>query len=256
MSQWGNSSSSSQTASNGWSAVGGQTYGVYVPRQDPCGSSSGSAVSMALGLVTGTVGVETVGSITCAAIRSNMVSIKTTAGLVARDNVVVTKLRGSVGPITRIVKGAAMMLSVMAGPSPDDPASLKTPFSKILDYTKSCKIDGLVNSRLGVPRNNADNPFAAIMSLTPVMKTFDRILDTMRSLAATIIDNGNYTAYAQVNADNAPQQIVGPAEYSYDMESYFRSLIVNPREILTMEDLIGCTKKLPEEDYPSRDVAN
>jgi amidase len=58
MSEWGNSRSSAQTASNGWSAWGGQTYGVYHVEQDPCGSSSGSAVSMALGPAAAAVGVE------------------------------------------------------------------------------------------------------------------------------------------------------------------------------------------------------
>lgn len=58
LSQWGNGRSSGETTSNGWSAVGGQTYGVYVHDQDPCGSSSGCAVSTALGLAAGAVGVE------------------------------------------------------------------------------------------------------------------------------------------------------------------------------------------------------
>lgn len=58
MSEWGNGRSSSKTASNGWSAVGNQTYGIYHLQQDPCGSSSGSAVAVALGLAAGAVGVE------------------------------------------------------------------------------------------------------------------------------------------------------------------------------------------------------
>lgn len=57
-SEWGSSRSSGQTASNGWSAVGGQTCGVYYREQDPCGSSSGSGVAVALGLAAGAVEVE------------------------------------------------------------------------------------------------------------------------------------------------------------------------------------------------------
>ncbi|KAK0702721.1 amidase signature domain-containing protein [Lasiosphaeris hirsuta] len=178
---------------------------------------------MALGLAAGTVGVETVGSITCPAMRSNLVSIKTTAGLVAHDNIVVTKLRGSVGPITRT--------------SPDDPASVQIPFQTVPDYTKSCKITGLANSRLGVPRNNGENPFAASMNLAPVMETFDRVLDVLRGLGVTVINNTNYTAYGEVNGNDAPPAACGP----------FR--------ILTLKDLIACTTSLPEEEYPSRDIA-
>lgn len=58
MSQWGNSRSSPKSQSNGWSAWGGQTLGAFYPNQDPCGSSSGSAVAMSLDLASFTVGVE------------------------------------------------------------------------------------------------------------------------------------------------------------------------------------------------------
>ncbi|KAK4205708.1 amidase signature domain-containing protein [Triangularia verruculosa] len=255
MSEWGNARSSGQTASNGWSAVGGQTYGVYYHEQDPCGSSSGSGVAMALGLAAAAVGVETVGSITCPAMRSNLVSIKTTSGLVPRDNVIVTKLRGSVGPMTRTVQDAAIMLNYMAGPSSKDPVSLPTPFSTVPDYTKSLKLNGLANSRLAVPRNNAENPFAASMDLAPIMQIFDRALAVMRELGATIIDHANYSSYTEINAADAPQGRVGPSEYRFDMENHFKSLVVNPHNIKTMEDLIRCTKSLPEEEYPSRDIA-
>ncbi|KAK0660432.1 amidase signature domain-containing protein [Cercophora samala] len=255
LSEWGNSRSSGGTAGNGWSAVGGQTEGVYYRGQDPCGSSSGSGVAVALGLGAGAVGVETVGSITCPAMRSNLVSIKTTSGLVARDGVIVTKLRGSVGPMTRTVGDAAVMLTYMTGRSEDDPGRWGIPFSTMPDYTRSLKLDGLLNSRLAVPRNNVENPWAARMNLAPVMEQFDRALDVMRGLGATIIDNANYSSYAEINAADAPQGRVGPSEYRFDMENYFRSLMVNPHNIETVEDLINCTKALPEEEFPSRDIA-
>jgi amidase len=57
-SQWGNNRSSGDNASNGWSSWGGQTYGVYTAGQDPCGSSSSSATSMAMGLAVVTIGAE------------------------------------------------------------------------------------------------------------------------------------------------------------------------------------------------------
>ena len=57
MPQWGNSRSSPKS-SNGWSAWGGQTLGRFYPNQDPCGSSSGSAVAMSPDLAAFMVGVE------------------------------------------------------------------------------------------------------------------------------------------------------------------------------------------------------
>ena len=56
MSQWMNFRSSD--APNGWSAYGGQVYGAYHADQEPCGSSSGSAVASDLGLAFGAIGTE------------------------------------------------------------------------------------------------------------------------------------------------------------------------------------------------------
>lgn len=56
LSQWANYRSSN--SSNGWSAHGGQVYGVYYPNMDPSGSSSGSGVASALGLSLGALGTE------------------------------------------------------------------------------------------------------------------------------------------------------------------------------------------------------
>lgn len=195
------------------------------------------------------------GSITCPAMRGNLVSIKTTSGLVPRDNVIVTRFRGPVGPMTRTVRDAAIMLNFMAGPTSEDPDSLRIPFSIVPDYTKSLKLGGLVNSRLAVPRNNGDDPFVAKMDLAPVMEQFDGVLDVVRGLGARIIDDANCSSYEEINAADAPQGRVGPSEYRFDIERCFPSLAVHPYGIRTVEDLINCTKTLPKEEYPSRDVA-
>jgi amidase len=50
-------------ASSGWTARGGQTRNPYALDRNPCGSSSGSAVAVAAGLVPVAVGTETDGSI-------------------------------------------------------------------------------------------------------------------------------------------------------------------------------------------------
>jgi amidase len=56
MSQW--AGYRSNNTSNGWSAHGGQTYGAYYPKQDPCGSSSGSGVVSSIGLSFASIGTE------------------------------------------------------------------------------------------------------------------------------------------------------------------------------------------------------
>ncbi|MCJ1479166.1 hypothetical protein MMC13_007850 [Lambiella insularis] len=58
ISEWMNFRSSPGSSSGGWSARSGQTLGPYHVNQDPCGSSSGSAVAVAVGLALGSIGTE------------------------------------------------------------------------------------------------------------------------------------------------------------------------------------------------------
>ena len=74
LSQWANFRSTN--SSNGWSALGGQVYGAYYPKQDPSGSSSGSGVASSIGLALAALGTETDGSIISPSSNNNLVGIK------------------------------------------------------------------------------------------------------------------------------------------------------------------------------------
>lgn len=65
----------------------------YVLTADPCGSSSGSAISVAANLVAVSLGTETDGSILCPASQNSVVGIKPTVGLTSRAGVVPVSLR-------------------------------------------------------------------------------------------------------------------------------------------------------------------
>lgn len=56
LSEWSNFRS--EKSSSGWSPRGGQTYGAYLKNSQPSGSSSGSAVAVALGLAWAALGTE------------------------------------------------------------------------------------------------------------------------------------------------------------------------------------------------------
>ena len=60
----------------------------YALSADPCGSSSGSAISVAANLVAVSLGSETDGSIICPSSSNSVVGIKPTIGLTSRSGVV------------------------------------------------------------------------------------------------------------------------------------------------------------------------
>ena len=122
LSEWANFRSSFSIS--GWSGIGGLTRNPFSLDRTACGSSSGSAASVAASLAPAAIGTETDGSITCPASMSGLVGFKPTVGLVSRTHVVpISTTQDTAGPMTRTVADAALLLSIMTGTDPADPAT-------------------------------------------------------------------------------------------------------------------------------------
>jgi amidase len=95
---------------------------------NPGGSSSGSGVAVAAGMVPGALGTDTGGSIRIPSAWCGTVGLKPTFGRVSRAGVfpLGTSL-DHVGPMTRSVADAALMLEALAGADPRDPTTLREP---------------------------------------------------------------------------------------------------------------------------------
>jgi aspartyl-tRNA(Asn)/glutamyl-tRNA(Gln) amidotransferase subunit A len=92
------------------------------------GSSSGSAVAVAAGLAPVAIGTDTGGSVRIPAALCGVTGFKPTYGLVSLAGVFpLAKTLDSVGPLTRDVDDAALLLDAMAGADPRDPATLHAP---------------------------------------------------------------------------------------------------------------------------------
>jgi len=163
----------------GYSSLGGFGFNPYDPRVDPRttppfndgrpvlqtgGSSSGPGIGVNANLAAIAVGTETSGSILSPASANGVVGIKPTVGLVSRDGIVpITADQDTAGPITRSVTDAAILLGVLAGYDPNDPATeaCLTPGNCFDDYTKFLDKKALRAARLAVPPVAANR--AAIM---------------------------------------------------------------------------------------------
>jgi amidase len=153
----------------GYSSLGNFGFNPYDPRVDPRtdppnndgrpvlqtgGSSSGPGIGVNANLAAVSVGTETSGSILSPASANGVVGIKPTLGLVSRDGIIpITADQDTAGPITRNVTDAAILLGVLAGFDPNDPATRAClrPGNCFSDYTKFLNRKALRGARLAVP---------------------------------------------------------------------------------------------------------
>ncbi|KAI1281196.1 amidase signature enzyme [Xylaria sp. FL0933] len=237
--------------SSGWSPRGGQTLGAYYPNSTPEGSSSGSAVAVALGLSAAAIGTETFGSILEPAEFNGVVGLKPSRGLVANDGAIpISSRQDVIGTLTRTVKDAAYMLSNMAGRSERDERTWNIPFHKIPDFVEYCSGTNLSGITIGVPRNS----FIADPT-SPIMISFEAALRTLVSAGALVIDHADFPAADEFKKLNQQVKgIVRSSEFKRDIVRYLDTLENNPHNIRSAEDIIEFTKTHEEEEYPSRDI--
>ena len=113
------------------------------------GPSGGSAAAVAAGLGFGAIGTDTAGSIREPAAQCGVVGLKPTYGRVSTRGVIpLSWSLDHVGPITRTVEDAAVILQVIAGYDADDTASVDVP---VTDYVSGIR-DDTRKLRVGVPR--------------------------------------------------------------------------------------------------------
>ena len=139
-------------------AIGGPSFDLpWPPARNPwnrdhfCGgSSSGSGAGLAAGFFPAALGTDTGGSIRNPASMCGIVGMKPSYGRVSRRGVVPLAFSlDHVGPMTRTVRDNGLMLQVIAGHDPGDPASAKDP---VPDYSAMLGQD-VKDLRIGVIRH-------------------------------------------------------------------------------------------------------
>ena len=115
----------------------------------PGGSSGGSAAAVAAGMVPWALGSDTGGSIRQPAAFCGVVGLKPTYGLVSRYGLIAyASSLDQIGPITKDVEDAAMLLNLIAGADAKDTTSVDIGKK---DYTKALKND-VKGLKVGVPK--------------------------------------------------------------------------------------------------------
>ena len=236
LSEWANIRSSNSIS--GWSAVGGQTRNPYDPERTPCGSSAGSAVAVAIGLAPAAIGTETNGSIVCPASVNGVVGFKPTVGLVSRTHIIpISHSQDTAGPITTTVEDAAIIMTVIAGTDPLDPATIEADARKV-DYRAALDPNSLQGARIGVMRFLLSNYSAETRAV------FEQNLQALRDAGAELVE---IAEGPDLRAIGTASRLVLMTELKVDLNAYLAS--TDPQQVptRTLADLIAFNAAEPRE---------
>lgn len=238
LSEWANFRSTRSTS--GWSSRGGQTKNPYALNRNPCGSSSGSGVAAAASLCAATVGTETDGSIVCPATTNGVVGIKPTLGLVSRSGIVpIAHSQDTAGPMARTVADAATLLSALAGPDPEDAATLDNRAPGRPDFTQYLDPDGLRGARIGVVRKLFDFH-------DRVEKVMEARLKDLRKLGAVLVDPADFETQERVSGSEWEVLLY---EFKAGLNTYLARL--GPEtQVRTLKDIIDFNERFRDKTMP------
>ncbi len=129
-------------AGGGDSPLSGVTRNAWDPSKTTGGSSAGAATSVAAGVTPFALGTDGGGSIRIPSSLCGVYGIKAQYGRVPVFPTSATPTLGHVGPISRTVRDAALLLGVISGFDARDPASVSAP---VPDYLAACEapVDGM-----------------------------------------------------------------------------------------------------------------
>ena len=229
LSQWAGRRSRGGASFSG-STVGGNPHNPYDLARSPAGSSSGPGIAVATSFAAAALGSDTTGSIIGPSSMNGIVGMRPTYALVSRHGVVpITEAQDSIGPMARTVEDEAMLLTVMAGSDPADPATKDADAHKT-DYTKGLKADALKGVRLGVLHGYSGNN----EKTKPV---FDAALEVLKAQGAELVD------VPDDFMENVSEQASRSEDWNFkhDLEAYLKDAPPAVK-IRNMADLIAFSK--------------
>jgi len=184
------------------------TRNPWDPTRVPGGSSGGSAAAVASGEVVAALGSDTGGSVRQPASLCGVVGFKPTYGLVSRYGLIAfASSLDQIGPITKSVRDAAILMSVISGKDAMD----STTVDKNIDFLKDIE-NGISGMKFAVPKEVYD--YEQLDS--GVAALFDEALKLAEKLGAKIrkvrIPSMKYAV--------AVYYVVAPAEASSNLARY------------------------------------
>jgi aspartyl-tRNA(Asn)/glutamyl-tRNA(Gln) amidotransferase subunit A len=157
----------------------GAVHNPWDESRVPGGSSGGSAAAVSASLIYASVGTDNKGSVRNPASFCGIVGLKPTYGLVSRFGELPASSANTdhLGPLTKDVADAALLLRVLAGHDPGDPTSLR---SETKDYAASLG-QGVQGLRIGIVRE-----YFFEQATSEVRQIVEKAIGVLESLGADI----------------------------------------------------------------------
>jgi amidase len=182
----------------------GEARNPVNPRYSTGGSSSGSAASVAAGMVDMALGADEGGSIRIPSAWCGLVGMKATHGLVPTYGMTyMDHTIDHIGPMTKTVEDNARMLEVIAGSDWRDPQWVRGSVSPG-EYARAAQA-GISGLRVGVIPDALEPS-----GCTPdVLSAFEQAVSTLSGLGATIGENATVPLWSDVLAIGMPTLNLG-----------------------------------------------
>ncbi|WP_022667945.1 Asp-tRNA(Asn)/Glu-tRNA(Gln) amidotransferase subunit GatA [Desulfospira joergensenii] len=151
----------------------------------PGGSSGGSAAAVAARFCSGALGTDTGGSIRQPASHCGVVGLKPTYGRVSRFGMVAFgSSLDQIGPLTRDVSDAALMLNLIAGHDPRDSTSADREVPDFTGAMAEVEKNSLKGMRAGIPKE-----YLGMEGIDPeVSRVFEQARKTLEDLGVEVIE--------------------------------------------------------------------
>jgi Asp-tRNA(Asn)/Glu-tRNA(Gln) amidotransferase A subunit family amidase len=178
------------------SGYSGSAFGVcrnpYDLTRSPSSSSCGTGAGVAANYGAVGIGEDTGGSVRGPAGANDLVGLRPTTPLISRYGMMpATPTRDTLGPLTRTVKDAAIVTSVIAGYDPNDPLTAYSVGRMPADgtYEDHLSKDALKGKRIGIIRETmASDTDPTTPDYARVKAVVDKAYSDLSARGATVID--------------------------------------------------------------------
>jgi len=214
----------------------GACHSVFSAAHVSGGSSSGSAVAVAAGVVPLALGTDTAGSGRVPAAFNGLVGFKPSRGVVPNTGLLpASPALDCITTFTRTVAEAAAAFTVLAGPDPSDPYSRALPVSPPPGVAQRMRVIGVPSTPLELDPPHAEAWAAALRHAGTVARLVP--VDVEPFLAAARLLYGSALLAERLAAFGAELEVDGP-----HLDRTVRSVVLGARRFSAADAYAGLTE--------------